>query len=153
MAAQLIWIIVVYASAVVLVHLFAHREKTRQSPRSGKWIHYILVTRNHESVIEWYARALTLHSFLTGKRLRVTCMDDASSDNTLLLVTKLKQSGSNLEVKAYEPFVERSTDPLQSNYRVGQEIVIDLRLFEGRSHLPFIQDLGSRGYGSEPGGM
>ncbi|WP_052087945.1 hypothetical protein [Paenibacillus wynnii] len=153
MAAQLIWIIVVYASAVVFVNLLHIREKMRQSPRSGEWIHYILITRNHETVIEWYVRALTLHSFLTGKRLRVTCMDDNSDDDTLLLVMKMKQSGCSLEVEALEHLEERSTAQRDGNLGLEQEIIIDLRLFEGLFPLPFIQDLGSRGYGSKPGGM
>lgn len=148
MVAQLIWILVVYASAVVFVHLLHNQEETRQSARSGKWIHYILITRNHESVVEWYIRAFTLHSFLTGKRLRVTCMDDHSSDGTLLLVSKMKLSGSSLEVEALEHSAVRSHERGYGNPRVEQEIVIDLRLFEGLFPLPFIQDLGSRGYRS-----
>jgi len=153
MAAQLIWIIVVYASAVITVHLLHTREKTRQSPTAGKWIHYIVRTRNHESVIEWYIRAFTLHSFLTGKRLLVTCMDDHSTDNTLLLLSKMKQNGCSLEVETPGHRMEWDTEHYNSTFRVEQEIVIDLRLFEGLFPLPSIQDLGSRGYGSKPGGM
>lgn len=148
MVAQLIWIVAVYAVAVFLVHVLHNREKTRQSPRTGKWIHYVLITRNHESVIEWYIRALTIHAFLTGKRLRVTCMDDHSSDSTMLLISKISHSGCSLDMEIGS-IGEYSIE--QSNPKTEREIVIDLRLPEMLVPLTFIHDLGSRGYRSERG--
>ncbi|WP_379129866.1 hypothetical protein [Paenibacillus sp. sgz500958] len=93
MVAQLIWIAAVYASAVILVQIFRIREESKQSPRTGKWMHYVLITRNHESVVEWYIRALGFHSFITGKQLRLTLVDDGSSDDTMMLVSIMKRSG------------------------------------------------------------
>lgn len=152
MVAQLIWIVVVYAIAVFLVHVLHDREKRRQAPRTGKWIHYVLITHNHESVIEWYIRALTLHAFLTGKRLLVTCMDDHSSDGTLLLISKMKQSGCSLEIETdAESWEQRSNEQQYIKPCVEREIVIDLRLPEMLVPLPFMHDLGSRGYGSKCG--
>ncbi|MFD1776709.1 hypothetical protein ACFSF2_22830, partial [Paenibacillus rhizophilus] len=86
MMAQLIWIGAVYASAVMCVHALKFREKMQAARETGKWLHYILIARNHESVVEGIIRAMTLQSFLTGKRLRVTFMDDGSSDGTLRIV-------------------------------------------------------------------
>lgn len=158
MAAQLMWILVVYASAVVIVHLLHIREKTQQSLRIGKWLHYILIIRNHESVIEWYIRMLTLHTFLTGKRLRVTCMDDGSTDATLFVVSKLIQSGCSVDVKDLEQYENRNLSPdgdseLQQDGRIfaEKEIVIDLRAAELLIPLPFLPGMGSRGYRSKHG--
>jgi len=173
MAAQLIWIAVVYALAVFAVHVLHIREKTRQSPQSGKWIRYVLITRNHESVIEWYIRALSLHAFLTGKNVLITCMDDSSSDATLLVVSKLKQGGSCLEVEqdigyyesrygmpdgqtASEDNAAGTETVLDQRYGspwTEQEIVVDLRLPGVLVPLPFMQDQESRGYGSKHGGI
>ncbi|WP_410512617.1 hypothetical protein PaeBR_22070 [Paenibacillus sp. BR2-3] len=152
MVAQLIWIAAVYASAVAIVHVLHILEKTRKTPRTGKWIHYVLITRNQESVIEWYIRALTLHAFLTGKRLRVTCADDSSTDSTLLLVSKMKQDGCSLDVETdIGYFVERSSEQRYGNPWMEQEIVVDLRLPGVLVPLPFMLALGSRGYGSKRG--
>jgi hypothetical protein len=152
MVAQLIWIAAVYASAVAIVHVLHNREKQGKSPRSGKWIHYVLITRNHESVIEWCIRALSFHAFLTGKRLRLTCMDDSSTDSTLLMVTKMSQDGYALDVGSNREYlVEQSKEQRYSNPWTEQEIVLDLRMPGVLVQLPFMQALGSRGYGSKRG--
>lgn len=171
MVAQLIWIAAVYASAVLVVHVLHFLEQARQAPRPEKWIHYVLITRNHESVIEWYIRALSLHAFLTGKRLRVTCMDDRSSDDTLRMVNTMKQGGCCLEVEtdigydesrygishaqtACADHTEATGSVMEQRHGsswMTQEIIIDLRLPEMLVPLSCMQDLGSRGYGSKHG--
>lgn len=139
MVAQLIWIAVVYVSAAVMIHMLHSRQKVRKTPQSGKWIHYIFITRNHESVVEWYIRALTFQALLTGKRLRVTFMDDGSSDGTLGIVSKMAASGCSIDLAT-------SMYSLQMSEELQHEgIVVDLRLSGQSVSLPFMGMAGSRG--------
>lgn len=147
MVAQLLWIAAVYASAVILVHVLHIREKFRESRKSGKWVHYILITRNHEPVIEWYLRALSFQAFLTGKRLRVLVMDDSSSDRTMGIVSRMARSGYLLEHAAAASALGREEVP------EPQDIVLDLRLSGQTVKWPVFQASGSRGSRSKRGGM
>lgn len=63
MIAQLISIVSIYASAAALVHILHRREESREAMRPGKRLHYILITRNHEAVVEWYIRMLAVYAF------------------------------------------------------------------------------------------
>ncbi|MGN7762067.1 glycosyltransferase family A protein [Paenibacillus sp. 22594] len=146
MVAQLIWIAAIYAFAVVLVHMLSKREKSRQGSQSGKRLHYILITRNHEFVVEWYIRTLTFHSLLSGKMLQVTLMDDGSSDATLDVAVRLAQNGSALEFVPAMPACSFETD---LNLQSG--IIVDLRGTGQLVPLPFLQMPWSRGCRSKRG--
>jgi hypothetical protein len=139
MVAQLIWIAAVYVSAAGMIHMLHNREQVRQKPQTGKWIHYIFITRNHESVVEWYIRALTFQALLTGMRLRVTFIDDGSSDGTLGIVSKLADSGCSIDL-ATSMYTLQVSEELQH-----QGIVVDLRLSGQSVLLPFTVMAGSRG--------
>ncbi|MFF2912242.1 glycosyltransferase family A protein [Paenibacillus sp. NPDC057934] len=145
MVAQLIWIAAVYSSAVALVHVLHIREKSRQARESGKWIQYILITRNHESVVEWYIRALTFHAFLTGKPLRVLVMDDNSSDTTMGIVSRMARSGCSLDMATAVPALG------QEEMSKSQGIILDLRLSGQTVRWPMMQVDGSRGSKSKHG--
>jgi hypothetical protein len=147
MVAQLIWIVAVYAAAVALVHVLHIREKANQKREPGKWIQYTLITRNHESVVEWYIRALAFHAFLTGKTLRVLVMDDGSSDGTMKIVSKMAQSGTSLDLATVMPI--RS----QEENRELHGVILDLRLSGQDVGWSFIQAAGSRGSKSSHGDM
>ncbi|MNO34614.1 hypothetical protein D3C76_246540 [compost metagenome] len=140
MVAQLIWIAAIYVFAVLLVHLLHKREKSRQRSQSGKRLHYILITRNHEYVVEWYIRALTFHALLSGKRLQATLMDDGSSDATMDVALRLAQNGSALEFAPAVPIGILESDPgLQPG------IIVDLREPGQTMPLPFLQMPWSKG--------
>ncbi|OKP85575.1 hypothetical protein A3842_03115 [Paenibacillus sp. P3E] len=146
MVAQLIWIAAIYVFAVVLVHMLSKREQSRQGSQSGKRLHYILITRNHEYVVEWYIRALTLHSLLSGKMLQVTLMDDGSNDATLDVATRLAQNGSALEFVPAMPVCA-----FESDLNLQSGIVVDLRGTGQSVPLPFLQIPWSRGCRSKRG--
>ncbi|MEK5450198.1 hypothetical protein [Paenibacillus sp. FSL R7-0331] len=123
MVAQLIWIAAVYASAAALVHILHRRELTRPAGRFSKRLHYILITRNHEAVIEGYVRMLAWQAFWAGRTYKVTLMDDESQDGTVAVAARLAQSGSVIE---FMPLLQLyhfqdSPDP-------QQQTVIDLRI-------------------------
>ncbi|WP_019915052.1 hypothetical protein [Paenibacillus sp. HW567] len=136
MVAQLIWIAVIYAFAVLLVHVLHNREQSPQHIRSGKRLHYILITRNHEYVVEWYIRALTFYALLKGKLLQVTLIDDDSSDGTLAVASRLARSGSGLE---FAPAIRT----LQAGSEPQMGIVLDLREPGQPVPLPFLQMRGA----------
>lgn len=140
MVAQLIWIAAVYVSAAVIIHMLHNRQKVQKTPQSVKWIHYIFITRNHASVVEWYIRALTFQAFLTGKRFRVTFMDDDSSDGTLGIVSRMADSGCSIDLATSMYTFQVSEEELQQ-----QGIVVDLRLSGQSVSLPFMGMAGSRG--------
>ncbi|WP_342563321.1 hypothetical protein NST84_28210 [Paenibacillus sp. FSL R7-0345] len=123
MVAQLIWIAAVYGSAVALVHILQHRERIRYAGRISKRIHYILITRNHEAVIEGYIRMLAWRAFWAGRTYQVTLLDDESRDGTVAVAARLARSGSLIEFA-----------PLMQLYRYEdgpepqRQTVIDLRM-------------------------
>lgn len=147
MVAQLLWIAGVYAFAVILVHVLHVREKFRKGRKSGERVHYIVITRNHEPVIEWYLRALMFQAFLTGKRLRVQVVDDSSSDGTLEIVSRMVRSSSSLELAGTASALGRDKGPER------QEMVLDLRMSGLTVKWPVFQASGSRGSRSERGDM
>lgn len=118
MVAQLIWIAAVYGLAVALVHILKHRERTRHAGRFSKRLHYILITRNHEAVIEGYIRMLAWQAFRAGKAYQVTLMDDESRDSTVAVAVRLARSGSAIE---FVPLMQ-----LQGMQE--RQTVIDLRM-------------------------
>lgn len=122
MIAQLIWIAVAYASAAVMIHMVHNRQQVRRTPQIGKRIHYIFITRNDESVVEGYIRALAFQALLTGKRLQATFMDDSSNDGTLRIVSTMAASGCSIDL-ATSMYSLRTSDELQN-----EGIVVDLRL-------------------------
>ncbi|WP_379157216.1 hypothetical protein [Paenibacillus sp. sgz5001063] len=146
MVAQLIWIAAIYVFAVVLVHMLSKRERSRQGSPTGKRIQYILITRNHEYVVEWYIRALTFHSLMSGKILQVTLMDDGSSDATLDIATRLARNGSALELIPARPICS-----LESDHELQSGVIVDLRGTGQPVPLPFLQMPWSRGCRSKRG--
>ncbi|QQZ62222.1 glycosyltransferase family 2 protein [Paenibacillus sonchi] len=142
MVAQLIWIAAIYAIAVLLVHILHKGERGQ----SGKRLHYILITRNHEYVVEWYIRALTFHALLSGKRLRVTLMDDGSSDATMDVALRLALGGSALEFAPAVPI-----GFLESDRKLQPGIIVDLREPGQAVPLPFLQKPWSKGCRSKRG--
>ncbi|OMF92304.1 hypothetical protein [Paenibacillus sp. FSL R7-0273] len=122
MVAQLIWIAAVYGLAVALVHILQHREHTRHAGRFSKRLHYILITRNHEAVIEGYIRLLAWQAFRAGKAYQVTLMDDESRDGTVAVAARLARSGSMIE---FVPLLQLYR--FQDSPEPQQQTVIDLR--------------------------
>jgi hypothetical protein len=145
MVAQLLWIAAVYGSAVALVHILHHCKPIRQKTWTGKRLHYVLITRNHEAVVEWYIRVIGLHAFLTGKLFRVTVMDDGSMDGTLAVASRMaRSSGGTID---FAPVMQGHD--LQTESCPQPNIVVDLRLPDQSVPLTFMRMPGSGGYGSK----
>lgn len=145
MGAQLLWIAAVYGSAVALVHILHHWKGIRQKTWTGKRLHYMLITRNHEAVVEWYIRGIGLHALLTGKLFRVTVMDDGSMDGTLAVAARLASSGGG--TIDFAPVMQSHDLPAENGSQ--HNIVVDLRLPDQSVPLSFLRMPGSGGYGSK----
>ena len=82
-------IIACYAVAVAAVHVARHWHKKRGLDAKGRELEYVLVTKQNQLQIEWVIRALMMYAGLRGGRLRLTIIDDQSTDLTIPIVKRL----------------------------------------------------------------
>lgn len=87
MVLGLLWIIGIYGLCALLVHVV--HSGFHRHPKEVLVKHYVLITHNNQLHIEWYMRSLILFSWLKGKEIKVTVMDEGSSDDTVAIVEKM----------------------------------------------------------------
>jgi hypothetical protein len=91
MVTGLLWIVGLYAAAVVFAHWMSRR-------RSGSaHHHYVLVAGNHQMQIEGYIRALQQYSRRTGTDIGITVVLDRSSDDTGAIMERLARGSSGID--------------------------------------------------------
>lgn len=100
----LIVIISVYGISAALVHM-TYRHLYRAS---HKHEHYILVSNDNQMHIEWVIRCLWLFSWLKGKDICITLLDQHSTDDTLKIAEKLAQHG-HLDIRTIHSKQELKT--------------------------------------------
>lgn len=85
MVGELTAIFAAYGLGVCLVHLCRHRCHwgRDEAPRA------VLVTRDAGASVEWHLRMLALARWLGARDMRVTVIDEGSSDETLRIVERL----------------------------------------------------------------
>src|SRR5690606_16402892 len=99
MLEPLLWIVGAYTGCILIVHA-AHAWKVSGSRRgNGKkagqpFKHVVLVTHNEQHRIEWVLRSLLLVSWLKGKEICFTVLDQSSSDDTLSIVERLARKAA-----------------------------------------------------------
>jgi hypothetical protein len=86
----LCWIIGSYAACILMVHLM--RRIPLWQPKGKAPVHYLLLTRNNQTQIEWYLRYLVFIAWWEGRPLKVTLADDGSTDDTLAIAGRLRES-------------------------------------------------------------
>lgn len=94
MIMSMLTIIAIYGMGIVLVHW--HFARTRSLCRIaglGKHAnggadseHYLLISDDNQHQIEWILRSLLLHSWIKGKDIRISVLDQGSSDDTIDIV-------------------------------------------------------------------
>lgn len=82
----LVWIIGSYAAGVAFIHWLYRRWKRGEPKRT---VHYILRTYNNQLQIEWFIRTLYFFSRVKGRTITVTLVDEGSTDDTLMIVSRL----------------------------------------------------------------
>lgn len=80
----LIGVIACYGAAVATVHLFWRRASRRPQSES----HFILLTRDDETVIEHCLRSLQSHARKSGIPVKITVWDQGSQDGTAEIVRR-----------------------------------------------------------------
>jgi len=88
-------IIACYAVAVAVVHVARHWYRKRGLDTARRELEYVLVTKQNQLQIEWVIRALMMYAGLRGARLRLTIIDDQSTDLTIPIVTRLTMHRSS----------------------------------------------------------
>lgn len=84
MLVPLLWIIGSYAACIALVHLVHLFHKTDASRET-----WVMITRNHQHIVEWMLRILLFLSWLKGKAINLIVIDHHSSDDTLKIIERM----------------------------------------------------------------
>ncbi|PDO09789.1 MAG: hypothetical protein BLM47_10580 [Candidatus Reconcilbacillus cellulovorans] len=98
MVSGLLWIAGCYGLVLLFVHLWHRRFAERRTPEP----HFVLVTRNNQQHIEWVVRSLVWTARLRGKSIRISVLDDGSSDDTAAIVARLSRRFEGLRWAAYD---------------------------------------------------
>ncbi|WP_310550763.1 hypothetical protein [Paenibacillus glufosinatiresistens] len=138
MIAHLCWIGAVYALAALAVHAL-HARKSRPRVCVGREGCCILITRNHQDVVEWYIRTLGLLSLLGGVRMRMAVEDCGSMDQTMEIVRRLEgKCAMEVEIRPYRGDESR---------KAPTEAVLDLRFRSGPLGLSALRRVWTTGVG------
>ncbi len=139
MVIQLIWIAVIYGLAIVIVHgLYSTTYKLKENRRKEQ--EYILVTYNHERKIEWFIRALWVHSFIKGKKLNIHVIDHDSSDDTLRMIGIMREwSGLDLSIWVSDEVNGELTNGYLLHDSTEESIWIDVRTPQEDRRIPYVQ--------------
>ncbi|WP_124728445.1 hypothetical protein [Staphylospora marina] len=96
----------------------------------NKAVHLVILTRNSQHSIEWMIRSYHFWNGAKGKKGAMTCIDTGSTDDTLLILERLKQRYPELEVIRFGPVDgEDAIHEWLQNQDQNREklIVLDLR--------------------------
>lgn len=128
-----------YLLVAVFVHV-SHGYYLRRKPRDRR-IHYVLVTRNHGSQLEWYLMSLNWYSLWRGLLLRVTVLDDGSQDDTKEIMKCWKDKGGmELTVMEFAAALEGGkAEQLQAISADEETLVcVDLRNPQEANKIPYV---------------
>lgn len=127
-------ILACYALAVAAVHAARHWHKKRGLDKAGRELEYVLVTKQNQLQIEWVIRALMMYAGLRGARLRLTIIDDHSTDLTIPIVQRL-----TLDRSVDVWIVDASGwDPVAVMQHMRHPIRIRLNEAEDWAKIPFV---------------
>ncbi|WP_166243613.1 hypothetical protein [Paenibacillus turpanensis] len=124
MVESLLVIVGVYGLCVAWVHWIHARSRGEE-----RVPHYILVTHNNQSSIEWVLRLLTCWSWMHGTDVKVTILDAASEDDTLSIIEK-RSILQTVEVRRMRN--EEDVETVAAAYEGRKDVVIT-RLSQGES--------------------
>lgn len=86
----LLWFITIYGTSIILIHA-AHLWIHKVQKRAKSVKHYVLISNQNQLHIEWYIRSIVWFHSLKGNPLRITIMDQGSTDQTISIVEKLSR--------------------------------------------------------------
>jgi len=82
----ILWIIGSYAASIVLVHWCYQRDRQEDRKAVRIW----LITNNNQMQVEWFVRSLYFVSWLKGRDIQMTLVDEGSTDETLAIAERLR---------------------------------------------------------------
>lgn len=140
MIEALLWIIGSYGTCIALVHI-AHAWGQRKVKPIR---HFVLVSHNNQLQVEWYVRLLLLFAWVKGQPMKITVVDEGSTDDTISIVSKIKRYfGADLTVlhgRHHIELIERQREREKALYRAEEElIVIELNNADDLAKLPRLQ--------------
>jgi hypothetical protein len=93
--------------------------------------HLVIITNNSQHSIEWLIRSYHLANHLRKRGLekgKITCLDMGSSDDTILIIERLKQKYDHLDVFSRKMSSEEElTRWLKEEQQKEKVVVLDLR--------------------------
>lgn len=111
MVAILLAVIGCYAIAAFMVHVAYRLSKSREETNK----HYILVAENDGHKMEWYLRSFMFFMRRTGAAVRLTVVDQGSSDDTVAIANRLARHGSaGLTIQTYYNGGRTAQEPAQA---------------------------------------
>ncbi|ANS76104.1 hypothetical protein AWM70_17205 [Paenibacillus yonginensis] len=135
-----LWIVAGYALAALAVHGLYRRSLNREAAGERRFVHYVLVTRNHGRQLEWYLRAISWYAKLSSKPHLVTLVDEHSEDDTLAIAERMSRSeGMELQVIRFSGELSRE-DLAQHSPELEQDgfLFVDLRKPGEAAKIPYV---------------
>lgn len=129
--------------AVLLGSIWRLYSSLRREGFEQKTKHFIVISANSQSSIEWWLRSYVFWNWIHGNACRFTCIDLGSTDDTLLILERLMRRFTCIEVKRFNSEDrERSADQLIPGRLLEQHpVVLDLRHPENRRTRSVVHDL------------
>ncbi|HEX7056203.1 MAG TPA: hypothetical protein VF260_03260 [Bacilli bacterium] len=125
-------------AAYVISAVWVHRRFSRSLALGEKARHYVLVTKNNQSQIEWIIRSLLFYSWLRGVWIKITILDQCSSDDTMRIVNRLAAC-RYMPVKIVESGSSIDACLHSSEYSAEEVILVELNKREDLKKLPLLQ--------------
>ncbi len=128
----MLWIVGSYGVCTLFIHLL-YRSFQR---RNGGTAHYVLITKNNQMQIEWYIRSLQFYSSLRGKCIKITVLDNNSTDETLPIVQRLS---FYRDIDLLPFYCSRDIEHIVDSLLDEEVIVIQLSNQEDLHKIPLLQ--------------
>jgi hypothetical protein len=127
----LMWIIGIYGTAVIFLHMLYAIHKKREP----KVTYFALVTHNNGTQIEWYLRSLIFFSWLRGRPISITIFDEESVDETVDVVSRFAEGRDHVELHVSDGSLEMFLEAHQ-----GDAVVVHRLMTLGKDEgLPVLQ--------------
>ena len=122
-----------YGSLWLLLVAFARTMLLRFEPAGT---HLVVVTRNSQGCVEWVVRSFFFWSWLSGRSCQIICLDTGSSDDTLIILKRLKHRYPWIRIRSVREhqLADRMAEEGVDAERV---VVMDLRNRQYGWEIPF----------------
>ena len=97
--------------------------------------HYVLMTRNNQMHMEWYLRSLYFFSWMKGRNISVTIVDEGSTDDTLDIARRV---GREKEVSIQVEFGPEAMETFMAEHLDEEVVVVNLSGVEDLRKAPLL---------------